>query len=468
MTRAILIVLDSVGCGGAEDADGLRRRGRRHARPYRRSLRRRARAIATACGAGRSRLPHLDGARPRPRDAGLDRPRAAGLRARRAARPMGLSASRPRAARTRRPAIGRSPARRSISTGAISPRRSPPFPEALTDGADRRGQASRHSRQPPRLGHDDHRGIRRGAPADAASRSATPRPTRSSRSPRTRRPSGSSGSTSSAASRAGSAIRSNIGRVIARPFVGAKREGFRPHRQPQGFRGAAARRQSAAAGGARGPRDRLDRQDRRHLRPSRHRRGAQGQEQRRQRRPSPRGARRRPPTAGSSSSIWSISTPNAAIAATSPAIAACLEAFDRRLAEIEAAMRPHDYCLITADHGNDPTFQRLRPHPRARADPRLRRRRAGRADRRAREPRRHRRDDRRQARPAEGAARDGLAGMSFALDERLARDTFVVGDMPLCARAADERRALALAHPRPAARGRSSNSSISTRPTARY
>ncbi len=39
-----------------------------------------------------------------------------------------------------------------------------------------------------------------------------------------------------------------------------------------------------------------------------------------------------------------------------PGFAACLEAFDRRLGEIEAAMRPDDYCLLTADHGNDPTF----------------------------------------------------------------------------------------------------------------
>jgi phosphopentomutase len=40
-----------------------------------------------------------------------------------------------------------------------------------------------------------------------------------------------------------------------------------------------------------------------------------------------------------------------------PGYAACLEAFDRRLAEIEAAMGPDDFCLITADHGNDPTFR---------------------------------------------------------------------------------------------------------------
>jgi hypothetical protein len=56
---------------------------------------------------------------------------------------------------------------------------------------------------------------------------------------------------------------------------------------------------------------------------------------------------RRPPTAGASS----------AIAATFPGFAACLEAFDRRLSEIEAAMRGDDHCRITADHGNDPTFK---------------------------------------------------------------------------------------------------------------
>jgi len=40
-----------------------------------------------------------------------------------------------------------------------------------------------------------------------------------------------------------------------------------------------------------------------------------------------------------------------------PGYAACLEAFDRRLGEIEAAMRPSDTCVIAADHGNDPTFR---------------------------------------------------------------------------------------------------------------
>jgi phosphopentomutase len=39
-----------------------------------------------------------------------------------------------------------------------------------------------------------------------------------------------------------------------------------------------------------------------------------------------------------------------------PGYAACLEAFDRQLGVIEAALRPTDYCLIAADHGNDPTY----------------------------------------------------------------------------------------------------------------
>jgi len=40
-----------------------------------------------------------------------------------------------------------------------------------------------------------------------------------------------------------------------------------------------------------------------------------------------------------------------------PGYAACLEAFDARLPEIEAAMRPGDLCILTADHGNDPTWR---------------------------------------------------------------------------------------------------------------
>jgi phosphopentomutase len=40
-----------------------------------------------------------------------------------------------------------------------------------------------------------------------------------------------------------------------------------------------------------------------------------------------------------------------------PGYAVCLEAFDARLPEIEAAMRAEDFCVLTADHGNDPTWR---------------------------------------------------------------------------------------------------------------
>ena len=92
-------------------------------------------------------------------------------------------------------------------------------------------------------------------------------------------------------------------------------------------------------------------------------------------------------------------------------------------------MQPDDFCLITADHGNDPTykgFDHTREHVPILAfgagAP------AGPIGARA-SARRHRRDDRGEARPAEGAAWDGVAGVSFALDGRLARDTFVIGDL---------------------------------------
>ncbi|WP_349370437.1 phosphopentomutase [Salinarimonas sp.] len=39
-----------------------------------------------------------------------------------------------------------------------------------------------------------------------------------------------------------------------------------------------------------------------------------------------------------------------------PGYAAALEAFDARVPEIEAALRPGDRVVITADHGNDPTW----------------------------------------------------------------------------------------------------------------
>jgi phosphopentomutase len=37
--------------------------------------------------------------------------------------------------------------------------------------------------------------------------------------------------------------------------------------------------------------------------------------------------------------------------------AACLEAFDARLPELMAILKPGDLVILTADHGNDPTFK---------------------------------------------------------------------------------------------------------------
>jgi phosphopentomutase len=40
-----------------------------------------------------------------------------------------------------------------------------------------------------------------------------------------------------------------------------------------------------------------------------------------------------------------------------PGYAAALEAFDRRVPEIAAALKPGDLAIITADHGNDPSWR---------------------------------------------------------------------------------------------------------------
>ncbi len=40
-----------------------------------------------------------------------------------------------------------------------------------------------------------------------------------------------------------------------------------------------------------------------------------------------------------------------------PGYAAALEAFDRRIPELEAVLRPGDIAVLTADHGNDPTWR---------------------------------------------------------------------------------------------------------------
>ena len=94
--------------------------------------------------------------------------------------------------------------------------------------------------------------------------------------------------------------------------------------------------------------------------------------------------------------------------------ARALEAFDARLPEITGRLRDGDLLILTADHGNDPTLSRHRPHPRARAGPRHRPRPRAAPDRPDR-LRRRRRDRRRPPRP-----RAGRHGRSF-LDARPAK-----------------------------------------------
>ena len=199
MTRAILIVLDSVGCGGAEDAEAYGDEGADTLGHIAEGLRRR-RGDREGLRRGPLRLPRLEAL-------GLGHAMKAstgrappGFALRRAARPMGLwnrdlarqgHAVRPLGARRHagRFRLGLFPGDDSRLSGGAD------------RGDDRRGQARRHSRQSPRFGHGGDRGLWRGAPANAEAHLLHLRRTRCSRSPRTSRPSGSSGSMSSAESR---------------------------------------------------------------------------------------------------------------------------------------------------------------------------------------------------------------------------------------------------------------------------
>ena len=87
--------------------------------------------------------------------------------------------------------------------------------------------------------------------------------------------------------------------------------------------------------------------------------------------------------------------------------ARALEAFDARLPEVLAKLRPGDLMIVTADHGNDPDLPRHRPYPRARAGA-LRRDRAAAARDRTDRFRRRRRDRCRPPRPGAGTARAEL------------------------------------------------------------
>ena len=146
-----------------------------------------------------------------------------------------------------------------------------------------------------------------------------------------------------------------VGRVIARPFVGETRGDLRAHRQPQGPRHPAARADAARPGGrGRRPHPR-HRQDRRHLRPPRHLDAGQGQGRHGARRRHARRASTRPADGDlvfanyvDFDTLWGHPRDVAGYARA-------LEAFDARLPELLARLRPGDLLILTADHGNDPT-----------------------------------------------------------------------------------------------------------------
>ena len=116
MPRAILLVMDSVGCGGAPDAADFGDDGRQHPRPHHRGLRRRPRRRGPLRPAAASRTWPRSASAPRsapPRPStcpASPRPR----------RPSGRRRPRSRAARTRRRATGSSPACRCPGTGTTS------------------------------------------------------------------------------------------------------------------------------------------------------------------------------------------------------------------------------------------------------------------------------------------------------------------------------------------------------------
>ena len=140
MARAILIVLDSVGCGAAADAASMampaptRSATSRRPAPDGRGDRDGPAAGAAARCPTWSRLGLAHAC------AGLDRAALAGRRAACRSRRAGTAtASRSARARTRRRAIGRSPAARCRSPGAISPRWRTAFPPELVAAIIREG-----------------------------------------------------------------------------------------------------------------------------------------------------------------------------------------------------------------------------------------------------------------------------------------------------------------------------------------
>ena len=270
MGRALIIVLDSVGCGGAADAAAYGDEGADTLGHIAALLRR---------GQGRSRSATGRAACACPRSTRSASASRCALRAA-SSRPAS-PARRPRAngAMASRPRSGKdTPSGHWEIAGTpvdfdwgYFPQTIPAFPGVADRGADRGGRPAGHSRQSPRLGHGDHRRARRGASENAEADLLHLRrfgvPDRRAR----------------GGVRAGAALRALPDRAPPRAIrwrSGASSPGPSSARTPADFTRTAHRKDFSVPplpgnllerAARRRPRDRLDRQDRRHFRPLLHR-----------------------------------------------------------------------------------------------------------------------------------------------------------------------------------------------------
>ena len=381
----------------------LRRRRLEHVRPHRRSLRA-GRGDRDGLRKGPLDLPEHAVARPWPRGA-IPRPDSSSTAARRAA-PSSFHGA------AQEVSSGKDTPSGHWEIAAVPvpfewgyfPQTVPTFPRCADRGDHQRRQAcpAFWATAMPRAPRSSNGSAR--STSGPASRSATRRPTPSSRSPRMKTHFGLERLYDLCKTVRKLVDPLNIGRVIARPFVGETRRDLRAHRQPARFRGAAAGTDAAR------PAD-----------------GARQQGHRRSARSATSSPIAASPKCARPPATWRCSTPRSARWTTPrdgdlvfanfvdfdtlfghrrdiAGYAAALEAFDRRLPEALARLRPGDLLLLTADHGCDPSW-RGTDHTRERvpvfgtgAGPRRRRCRP------AHDLRRHRRNGRRASRPGPPAA----------------------------------------------------------------
>ena len=167
MARAILLVMDSVGIGGAAG----RATSSATRAPTRSAISpppaRPARADVPGGRSGPLAIPVDEPPRHRPRRRGLDRHASGRDRARsRSRRRSGAMPAKCRRARTRNPAIGSSPACRCRSQWGYFPDTIPAFPPDLTDALIREAKLPGILGNKHASGTGDHRGVRRGAHPD--------------------------------------------------------------------------------------------------------------------------------------------------------------------------------------------------------------------------------------------------------------------------------------------------------------